>query len=163
MLYLGYGLLLYVLIYNLYQVSFNFHLTCLQLNIIKMFIVQQKLVFPLLPAIYFAHAITRTFFDFLWRFELSEVDCKCYKEGGLSSSLVFVETSFTFSKPVLWIARTLHFTNLSFQGQDSVSKCYPVTRKHFDQWNCELILLLHEINIQLMKYISACFDVNKVT
>ena len=33
MLYLGYGLLRYVLIYNL-EVSFNFHLTFLQLNVI---------------------------------------------------------------------------------------------------------------------------------
>ena len=39
MLYLGYGLLRYVLIYNL-VVSFNFHLTFLQLNVIKMFTVQ---------------------------------------------------------------------------------------------------------------------------
>ena len=36
MLYLGYVLLPYVLIYNL-EVSFNFHLTFLQLNVIKMF------------------------------------------------------------------------------------------------------------------------------
>ena len=39
MLYLGYVLLCYVLIYNL-EVSFNFHLTFLQLNVIKMFTVQ---------------------------------------------------------------------------------------------------------------------------
>ena len=39
MLYLGYVLLRYVLIYNL-QVSFNFHLTFLQVNVIKMFTVQ---------------------------------------------------------------------------------------------------------------------------
>ena len=39
MLYLGYVLLRYVLIYNL-KVSFNFHLTFLQLNVIKMFTVQ---------------------------------------------------------------------------------------------------------------------------
>ena len=38
MLYLGYVLLCYVLIYNL-EVSFNFHLTFLQLNV-KMFTVQ---------------------------------------------------------------------------------------------------------------------------
>ena len=38
MLYLGY-LLRYVLIYNL-EVSFNFNLTFLQLNVIKMFTVQ---------------------------------------------------------------------------------------------------------------------------
>ena len=39
MLYLGYVLLRYVRIYNL-EVSFNFHLTFLQLNVIKMFTVQ---------------------------------------------------------------------------------------------------------------------------
>ena len=39
MLYLGYVLLRYVQIYNL-EVSFNFHLTFLQLNMIKMFTVQ---------------------------------------------------------------------------------------------------------------------------
>ena len=39
MLCLGYVLLRYVLIYNL-EVSFNFHLSLLQLNVIKMFTVQ---------------------------------------------------------------------------------------------------------------------------
>ena len=39
MLYLGYGLLRYVLIYN-QEVSFNFHLTFLQLNVIKVVTVQ---------------------------------------------------------------------------------------------------------------------------
>ena len=39
MLYLGYVLLRYVLIYNL-KVSFNFPLTFLQLSVIKMFTVQ---------------------------------------------------------------------------------------------------------------------------
>ena len=39
MLYLGYGLLRYILIYNL-EVSFNFHSTFLQLNMIKIFTVQ---------------------------------------------------------------------------------------------------------------------------
>ena len=39
MLYLGYVLLRQVLIYNL-EVSFNFHLTFLRLNVIKMFTVQ---------------------------------------------------------------------------------------------------------------------------
>ena len=37
--YLGYVLIRYLLIYNL-EVSFNFHLTFLQLNVIKMFTVQ---------------------------------------------------------------------------------------------------------------------------
>ena len=63
MLYLGYGLLHYVLIYNL-EVSFNFHLTFLQLNVIKMFTVQLKLFFTLLSAIFFELPITRTLFDF---------------------------------------------------------------------------------------------------
>ena len=53
MLYLGYVLLRYVVIYNL-EVSFNFHLTFLQLNVIKMFTVQLKLFFTLLSAIFFA-------------------------------------------------------------------------------------------------------------
>ena len=52
MLYLGYVLLRYVLIYNL-EVSFNFHLTFLQLNVIKMFTVQSKLFFTLLSAVFF--------------------------------------------------------------------------------------------------------------
>ena len=39
MLYLGYVLLRYVLIYNL-EVSFKFHLTFLQLDVIKIFTVQ---------------------------------------------------------------------------------------------------------------------------
>ena len=42
MLYLGHGLLRYILIYNL-EVSFNFHLTFLQLNVIKMFTVHLTL------------------------------------------------------------------------------------------------------------------------
>ena len=46
MLYLGYVLLRNVLIYNL-EASFNFHLTFLQLNVIKMFTVQKKTVFYL--------------------------------------------------------------------------------------------------------------------
>ena len=63
MLYLGYVLLRYVLIYNL-EVSFNFHLTVLQLNVIKMFTVQKKLFFTLLSAIFFELPITRTIFRF---------------------------------------------------------------------------------------------------
>ena len=39
MLYLGNVLLRYVLIFNL-EVSFNFHLTFLQLNVMKMFTMQ---------------------------------------------------------------------------------------------------------------------------
>ena len=46
MLYLGYVLLRYVRIYYL-EVSFNFHLTFLQLKLIKMFTVQLKLFFYL--------------------------------------------------------------------------------------------------------------------
>ena len=63
MLYLGYVLLRYVLIYNL-EVSFNFHLTFLQLDVIKMFTVQWKLFFTLLSAIFFEFPITQTFFRF---------------------------------------------------------------------------------------------------
>ena len=48
MLYLGYVLLHYVLIYNL-DVSFNFHLTFLQLNVFKIFTVTAQ--FSFLPAI----------------------------------------------------------------------------------------------------------------
>ena len=59
MLYLGYVLLSYVLIYNL-EVTFNFHLTFLQLNGIKMFTVQEKLFFTLLSAIFFELLITPT-------------------------------------------------------------------------------------------------------
>ena len=44
MLYLGYVLLRYILIYNL-EVSYDFHLTVLQLNVIQMFPVQYKTVF----------------------------------------------------------------------------------------------------------------------
>ena len=57
MLYLGNVLLSYVLIYNL-KVFFNLHLTFLQLNVIKMFTMQQKLFFFLLPAIFFELLIT---------------------------------------------------------------------------------------------------------
>ena len=63
MLCLGYVLLHYVLIYNL-EVSFNFNLTFLQLNVIKMFIVQLKLFLTLLSAIFFELPITPTFIDF---------------------------------------------------------------------------------------------------
>ena len=70
MLYLAYVLLRYVLIYYL-EVSFNFHLTFIQLKVIKMFTVQLKLFFTLISAIFFQLAITRTpdnrlepFFDF---------------------------------------------------------------------------------------------------
>ena len=60
MLYLGYGLLRYVLIYNL-EVSFNFHLTFLQLNVIKNVHCAVKTVFyPVLSAIFFELPITRT-------------------------------------------------------------------------------------------------------
>ena len=58
----------YILIYNL-EVSFIFRLTFVQLNMIKMFTVQQKLVFPFHPAIASSSRklelpITRTFNDF---------------------------------------------------------------------------------------------------
>ena len=62
MLYLGYVLLRYVLIYIL-EASFPFNLTFLQLNVIKMFTVQKKLVLPLLPAICFELPTTRLTVD----------------------------------------------------------------------------------------------------
>ena len=52
-LYLGNALLRYILIYNL-EVSFNFHLTFLQSNVIKMFTMQKKTVF--FPPGYFLRA-----------------------------------------------------------------------------------------------------------
>ena len=63
MLCLGYVLLRYVLIYNL-EVSFDFYLTFLQLDVIKMFTVQSKLFFTLLSAIFFELPITPTLFRF---------------------------------------------------------------------------------------------------
>ena len=63
MLYLDYVLLPYLLLYNL-KVSFNFHLTLVQLNVIKIFTVQYKLFFILLSAIFSELRITRTFFLF---------------------------------------------------------------------------------------------------
>ena len=74
MLYLGYILPRYVLINNL-EVSFNFLLTFLQVNVIKMFTfrsltaschctVLEKNFFLLFAAIFSELPITRTFFDF---------------------------------------------------------------------------------------------------
>ena len=65
MLYLGYVLLLYVLIYNL-KVSFNFHLTFVQLKVIKMFTVHAVKTF-FLPYSWLFSANSRKlepFFDF---------------------------------------------------------------------------------------------------
>ena len=72
MLYLGNALLRYILIYNL-EVSliFTWH------SYKKMWLIvhyAEKTVF-FLPAIFFELPITRTFFDFPWKFELSGVDC----------------------------------------------------------------------------------------
>ena len=58
MLYFGYLLLRYVLIYNL-EVSFHFHLTFLQLNVIKMFTVHKSCFLPYSRAIFFELPITR--------------------------------------------------------------------------------------------------------
>ena len=64
MLYLGNALLRYVLIYNL-AVSFNFHLTFKQLNVIEMFTICSKnCFFSLLPAIFFELPSTRAVFNF---------------------------------------------------------------------------------------------------
>ena len=80
MLCLGYVLLRYVLIYIL-EAAFQFNLTFLQLNVIKMFMVQKKLVLPLLPAICFKLPTTRLTLDNsnFFRFPLKvRVDCSCY-------------------------------------------------------------------------------------
>ena len=91
MLYLGYVLLRYVLIYNL-EVSFNFHLTFLQLNVIKMFTAQYKLFFTLLSAIFFELPITRTYFRFPLMVRVigsrlyvlrHDVKDECYEEQGV--------------------------------------------------------------------------------
>ena len=58
-IYLGNALLRCVLFFNL-EVSFNFHLTFLQLNVLNMFTKQWKPFFPLLPAIFFELPITQT-------------------------------------------------------------------------------------------------------
>ena len=63
MLYLGYVLLRYVLMYNL-KVSSNFHLTFLQLNVIKMFNVQEKLFFYLTLGYFLRAPDNSTFFRF---------------------------------------------------------------------------------------------------
>ena len=46
-----------------------------------MFTGQQKLFFTLLSAIFFELPITRTFFDFPWRFALSGVDCTSHNRS----------------------------------------------------------------------------------
>ena len=75
MLYLGYVLLRYVVIYKLEEFC-NFRLPFLQLNVIKM-----KTVFSLFLAIFLEFLTFRTFFDFPWRFELSGVDCISKEEA----------------------------------------------------------------------------------
>ena len=69
MLYLSNVLLRYVLIYNQETVSFNFHLTLLQLNVIKMFRCAVKTFFPFFRLFssrsrLLELPITRTFFNF---------------------------------------------------------------------------------------------------
>ena len=63
MLYLGYGLLLYVLIYNL-EVSFNFHLTFLQLYVIKNVHCAVKTVFYLTLGYFLRAPDNSNFFQF---------------------------------------------------------------------------------------------------
>ena len=73
MLYLGYVLLRYVLIYNL-EVSFEFYLTFLQLKAgLKCSLCSKNRSFPY-SRLFFSSPISRTFFDFPWRFELLGVD-----------------------------------------------------------------------------------------
>ena len=99
MLYLGYVLLRYLLIYNL-EVSFNFHLTFLQLNVIKMFTVQKKLFFTLLSVIFFELPVTRTP-DNSNFFSISP-EGSSYRESTVSSNMaidsfnLFVSTFVSF-------------------------------------------------------------------
>ena len=76
---LGNDLLRYVLIDNL-EVSFNFHLTLLQWPWLKCSLCSKSCFFPYSRLFssssrWLELPITRTFFDFSWRFELSGVDC----------------------------------------------------------------------------------------
>ena len=77
---LGNDLLRYVLIDNL-EVSFNFHLTFLQWPWLKCSLCSKSCFFPRDSRLFSSSSrwlelpITRTFFDFPWRFELSGVDC----------------------------------------------------------------------------------------
>ena len=75
----GNDLLRYVLIDNL-EVSFNFHLTLLQWPRLKCSLCSKNCFFPYSRLFssssrWLELPITRTFFDFPWRFELSGVDC----------------------------------------------------------------------------------------
>ena len=74
MIYLGYILFRHVLIYNP-EVSFNFHLTFLQLDVINVHCAVKTVFYLTLG--YFL----RTFFDFPSRFELWGVECKTKKRN----------------------------------------------------------------------------------
>ena len=95
MLYLGYVLLRCVLIYNL-EVSFNFRLLFLQLNVIKMFIVQQKLFFTLLSAIFFGIPITRTFKGN--RKKVRVIGSRLYASFNINIDSLTAVTAFTSNK-----------------------------------------------------------------
>ena len=78
MLYLAYLLLTCILIFYNLEVSFNFHFTFPQLNVIKMFLHSKNMVSPLVLAICFEPPITQTpnnlnFFYFPSTFKLSGV------------------------------------------------------------------------------------------
>ena len=83
MLCLGYVLLRYVLIYIL-EAAFQFNLTFLQLNVIKMFTVQKKLVLPLLPAICFELPTTRLTLDNSELFSIS-LEGSSYRESTVTA------------------------------------------------------------------------------
>ena len=87
---------------------------------IKMFTVQWKLFFTLLSAIFFELPITRTpensnfFFDFLWRFELSGVDCITNR----------LSLDYQICKITLFSNRTRSIFHLSTVNRLKFSSCW---------------------------------------
>ena len=159
MLYLGYVLLRYVLIYNL-EVSFNFHLTFLQLNVIKMFTVQWKCFFFSLPAIFVELPITRTFFDFALRFELSGVDC----------TFLFCPTWHPVNKHTL-LTRLLRaslkkkFKEAVKTNKNKTPKLVQIFEASRTQWGKFLLFpfnhcIKHQVQLYLTLAISLTFKVN---
>ena len=140
MLYLGYVLLRYVLICNL-EVSFTFHLTFLQLNMIKMFTLQSwKLLFTLLSAIFFGIPITRTL-DNSNLFSISLEGSSCRKS-----------TVFKRSLASLWQNRVL--SHFQFAGsfykntfsREQFMKSYGVDKK--STWLLKIIHYGRDLEVQ---------------
>ena len=65
---------------------------------LKCLLCRKKLFFSLLPAIFFELPITRTVFDFPWRFELSGVECICSTETAPLTESVITYQSYCQSK-----------------------------------------------------------------